>query len=277
MITNNSFKYYNKYFFTLLALFLFFLGTVQLQGQYDIPNPPSSDQSLVFDYANGQILNAQQKAELNQKLIDYEKRTSTQIAVVLVDSLKGEDINELAAKWGQEWEIGQKGKDNGLVIMLSQKDRRIALQNGYGLEEYLTDAKSKRIIDQFFIPYLKQGNYSKAFDEGTNAVILLLDGKFIEDGNGYEAKDPLPTWLIILLVGLLIYFLFFRNSGGNKGNRGKRNTLGDIIFTDFGRSTWMGRGGGIGGGGFGGGGFGGGGFGGFGGGGFGGGGASGGW
>lgn len=270
---------------TVLFVVMGLLLSVHTKAQFDIPPQPKSDASLVFNYSKRNVLSASEQHALNQKLIDYEARTSTQIAVMIIDSLYDEDPNFLAANWGQKWEIGQRDADNGLVILMSSGDRKIAIQNGYGLEEYMTDARSRKVIDNFIVPYFKQGQFYEGFDHGLDAIFRVLEGKFVEDGNGYDQSGELDgLWLfLLLLLGMfLLFWLLSRNRHDDDddhfGGGRRRSPFGDIIFTDFGRSTWTGRSSGGFGGGFGsGGGFGGGGFGGFGGGGFGGGGASGGW
>lgn len=268
-------EFYNLRKITVFMLFL--LNTLLCYGQYEIPDKPKSDRSLVFYYSQSNILSQQNQEILNQKLIEYEARTSTQIALIIVDSLYGEDPNYLGARWLEKWQVGQANKDNGMVILMSTGDRKISIQNGYGLEEYMTDAKSRQVIDYFILPYFQQEQYFQGFDHGLNAIFRVLDGKFIETGDGNsrpESKNDLWLFLILLLGMFTLIWILSRNNhgGGNRGgNRGKRSIFDDVIFTDFGRSTW--RGGGFGGG------FGssGGGFGGFGGGMGGGGGASGSW
>lgn len=254
----------------IACIFLFL--SLFVQAQFNIPPKPQSDQSLIFDYAQTQVLSSAEKSNLNQKLINYEKTTSTQIALILVDSTEGEDINFLAAQWGHQWGIGQDQKENGLIILLAIKDRTIAIQNGYGLEEYLTDQRSNQIIDQIIIPQFKKQDYYSGLDQGTDAIFEVLAGTFTED----SLPDQGFPWQILVFI-VLFFIIIILASGGGKGGgnyRRRKGSLDDVIFTDFGRSTWSG-------GGFGssnrGGSFGGGGFGGFGGGGFGGGGASGSW
>lgn len=269
---------------SVLFLILVILS-VPAMAQYTIPDKPASDMSLVFNYSDRPVISPTEQQALNRKLIDYEAKTSTQIALVIIDSLYDEDPNYLAAQWGHKWQVGQGDADNGLVILMSTGDRKIAIQNGYGLEEYMTDARSKQIIDNFIIPYFRQTQYYEGFDHGIDAIFRVLEGKFVEDGSGYEQGGEMEgLWLfLLLLLGMfLLFWLLSRNRRGGGDDHdsfggGRRSPFGDIIFTDFGRSTWTGRGGGFGGGFGSGGGFGGGGFGGFGGGGFGGGGASGSW
>ncbi|MXV37208.1 TPM domain-containing protein [Flavobacteriaceae bacterium Ap0902] len=257
--------------FTLVLLFL----CNHARAQYNIPPRPKSDQSLVFDYTDHAILTPSETQALNQKLITYENKTSTQIGVIIVQSLQGEDPNFLAAQWAHKWGFGQEDKDNGLVILMSAEDRKIAIQNGFGLEEFMTDARSRQIIDNVIIPFFKQKNYYKGLDEGVDAIFSVLDGTFVEDSRDNSNIIDILGFLFLVGVMFLVFYLISRNNpgGGKGGNRGRRSTFGDVIFTDFGRSSWPGRSGGFGGGGS----FGGGGFGGFGGGGFGGGGASGSW
>ncbi len=257
-----------------LLFILFFATFCIANAQYQIPKKPTSDQSLIFNYATEQVLTKDEEYTLNRKLIDYEAKTSTQIVVIFIDELNGEDPNFLAANWGQKWGIGQSKEDNGLLILMAVKDHKIAIQNGYGLEEYLTDARSKQVIDYVIIPNFKQQQYYKGLDEGIDAIISILEGKFVENGQNQNEINPLYILLAILIIGFILWIII-RNSKNNGGGfTGRRNPFDDVIFTDFGRRSWSGGGFG---GGFGGGSSGGGGFGGFGGGGFGGGGASGSW
>lgn len=272
---NKSINITSKFYLFVLP-FIFLLISGNVKAQYDIPEKPKSDLSLIFDYSGSNLISNQEKQALNQKLIDYELKTSTQIVIIIVNSLNGEDPNYLAAQWAHKWGVGQKGKDNGMIILMSATDRKISIQNGYGLEEYITDARSRQIIQNIIIPNFKRNNYYKGLNNALDAIFSILDGTFTEDGtNTNESNNPAPIIIFIIIFFILMWIISKNNGGNGGGNRGRRNsTLGDIIFTDFGRSSWpSGRGGGFGSSG----GFGSGGFGGFGGGGFGGGGASGSW
>ncbi|CAM4204930.1 TPM domain-containing protein [Zobellia nedashkovskayae] len=246
-------------------------------AQYQIPDKPK-EQTSVYDYIN--LLSAGQKQTLEQKLIHYSDSTSTQIVVAIISSTEGENINFLGAQWGDKWGIGQADDDNGILILLARDDRRIAINTGYGVESRLTDALSRRIIDQAIVPYFKQNDYYGGLNSGSDAIFQALNGEFKEDrsfddGGGFPLGKFLP--FIIFFVILMILSNRNKRGGGGKngGKRGNGLDLWDIIIlSNMGRSGGSGS---FGGGGFGGG-SGGGGFGGgFGGGGFGGGGASGGW
>lgn len=243
-------------------------------GQFTIPEKPQK-QTSVYDYVN--LLPEPQSKALEQKLIRYSDSTSTQIVVAIISSTEGENINFLGAQWGQEWGIGQTGKDNGILILLAKDDRRIAINTGYGVEAMLTDLMSKRIIESIIIPEFKRGDYYNGLDKGADAIFQVLTGEFKEErtfGNnkGFSLRALLP--FIIFIIILIILSRKGRNNRGGRGGRRRGSGLDIwdmIILSNMGRSSRSS--GGFGGGGFGSGGFGGG----FGGGGFGGGGASGGW
>ncbi|WP_373518312.1 YgcG family protein [Pricia sp.] len=259
---------------SILALFLFVCGCVF--AQFQIPDKPVKETS-VYDYID--LLPDGQEKALEQKLIRYSDSTSTQIVVAIISSTEGENINYLGAQWGQKWGIGQSDKDNGVLVLLARDDRRIAINTGYGTEGNLTDAMSKRIIENVILPQFKQDDYYGGLNDGADALFQVLNGEFEEertfddDGGGFPFSSILPV--IIFFIILIILSRKNRRGGGRNG--GKRSGGFDIwdmiILSNMGRSSGSGGFGGRGGGFGGGGGF----SGGFGGGGFGGGGASGGW
>lgn len=263
----------------ILFIVLLTLGCVQLGfSQYKIPEKPSktSEQTSLYDYYN--LLTENQKQSLEQKLIKYSDTTSTQIVVAIIPSTQGENINYLGAQWGQKWGIGQEKEDNGILILLARDDRRIAINTGYGVEHLLTDAMSRRIIENDIIPYFKQDDYYGGLNSGTDAIFKVLTGEY--QGTRQQDSGGFPFGFIILLfiIFIIIMISISKNNRGGGGNRHRTDgtsILDAIILSNMGRGSFGGGGfgGSSGGGSFGGGGFGGG----FGGGGFGGGGASGGW
>src|SRR6187402_3106204 len=121
-----------QFAFLLIVLF----SSNCIFSQFTIPEKPSF-QTSVYDYAN--VLSADEKTQLEEKLIKYSDSTTTQIVVITIESLKNEDINQLATKWGQTWGIGGTEKnDNGVIILLAKAGRQISIRPGYGLEDRLT-------------------------------------------------------------------------------------------------------------------------------------------
>lgn len=267
-----------KYLYSTVLL-LFFIAAGNLWAQDGIPVKPSLETSM-YDGAN--MLSKEQARRLEQKLIRYSDSTSTQIVVITIVSLEGNDLELFATEWAHKWGIGQKGKDNGILILVAKDDRKITIRTGYGIEYLLTDALSKRIIENVITPAFKQGQFYEGLDRGTDAIFQVLIGEYKEDRKRESKNKKIPAFFVFLIFLIIMIILSNKNKrgGNNRGNRGGGFSLLDaIILSNMGRGGFgrgyggSSRGGFGGGGGFSGGGFGGG----FGGGGFGGGGASGGW
>ena len=244
----------------LLLGLLFVLLTFGTSLKAQLPSP-SYPPRLVNDYTG--TLSSSQINSLEHKLVAYNDSTSTQFLVLLVDDLQGYNIEQYATEIGHSWGVGQQGKNNGAVILVKpKKDNskgQVTIQTGYGIEEYVSDATAKRIIEKEMIPAFKEDDYYTAIDNAVNVMMDLCSGKFTQDK--YNDDSVSPIWWVIL-IGIIILIVIWGNKGGSSYSSGGS------------RTSWVG--GGFGGGGFGGS-SGGGGFSGFGGGGFGGGGASGSW
>lgn len=258
------------------AFFLSVFLLVQNLGfaQIDIPPVPKL-QTSVYDYAG--VMNTSEKTDLEQKLINYSDSTSTQIVVITIETLKGEDIGILTPKWGQTWGIGgSKENDNGVIVLLAEKERKIWISAGYGVEDRLTAGIIGELTRNVIIPEFKAGSYYKGLDKGTDAIFDVLKGKYKgkrKQDSGESNSGGLILFIVIFII--LIVIISKNKNNKNGGNRGGGMDLTDIILLS---SLGRGFGGGSSGGGFGGGSSGGGGFGGgFGGGGFSGGGAGGSW
>ena len=256
-----------------LKLFVCLLLTQLSFAQFTIPAKPSL-QTSVYDYAN--VLSPTEKAQLEEKLIKYSDSTTTQIVVITIESLKGDDVSQVATRWGQTWGIGGTEKDdNGVIVLLAKAEKKIAINPGYGLEDRLTAGLGGEIIRNIIIPEFRAGSFYNGLDKGTDALIDVFKGKY--KGERKKAKQdnefPILPFVIIIIV-ILVLLSRNKGGGGNSGNSGGGgpSLLDVIILSNLGRSGGGGFGGSSGGG-FGGGGFGGG----FGGGGFSGGGSSGGW
>jgi uncharacterized protein len=252
-----------------LQLILSLIFTQVSFAQYTIPEVPKL-QTSVYDYAS--VLSASEKAALEDKLIKYSDSTSTQIVVITIESLKGEDIGILTPRWAQTWGIGGSEKnDNGVIVLLAKAERKIWISAGYGVDDRLTAGIGGEITRNYILPEFKAGNYYAGLDAGTDAVFDVLKGKY-KGERKKNKSDGSPIPIIFIIVFVVIIFLIAKKKGG--GNSGNNSGGGGFDIATMILLSSLGRGGGFGGG-SGGGGFGGGGGGGFGGG-FGGGGFSGG-
>lgn len=250
---------------------LLLLISLTASAQFDVPKKPSF-QTSVYDYAK--VLTDSQRKQLEEKLIRYSDTTSTQMVFISVPTINNEDINVLGPRWGQTWGIGQADKDNGILILMAVKERKIGIYPGYGAEVNVIAARGKQIIDYIITPEFKKGNFYEGLDLGTDAIFDVLKGKF--KGTRQEKPQGFPFGVFgFIIVIVIILIIAGRNKGGRGGGGGRFRgpDLSDIIIlSSLGRGGFGGSssGGGSfgGGGGFGGG---------FGGGGFSGGGSSGGW
>ena len=268
-------------------LSIFFTGMILLSnvltGQ-DIPEPMSPPR-LVNDFAG--LLNDNQERLLERKLVDFNDSTSTQIMVILVKSLNGMTKEEFADRVGEKWGVGQKGKNNGIVMLvkprIGNESGQARISVGYGLEGAVPDGLTKRIVKMEMIPHFKNGDYYSGIDQGVNTLMSLVKGEFTAEQYEKQQSGSIAGIIIPIIIIVLILIFMRGNSGrhyttGSKGtsfwtalwlasmmnNRGGRGSWGDFRS---GGGSFGGWGGGSGGGGFGG----------FGGGSFGGGGAGGSW
>lgn len=254
-----------------IQILLFLLVAISASAQFEIPEKPDF-QTSVYDY--GELLSSLEKQALEKKLVRYSDSTTTQIVVVTVPTIKGEDIGILAPKWAHSWGVGQEKEDNGVFVLVAAKERRIWIAPGYGVEDRLSAGITGELTRNVIIPEFKAGNYYNGLDKGADAIFNVLKGKY----KGERKSDP-EGWggivMFVIIIVIIVLLSIFKGRGG-RGNGGRFSgpDLADIlILSSLGRG---GFGGGSSGGGFGGGG--GGGFGGgFGGGGFSGGGAGGSW
>ncbi|MGY5352674.1 TPM domain-containing protein [Wenyingzhuangia sp. IMCC45533] len=262
-------------FISKLVIGLAFFSALVLKAQDPLAKKETQFKG-VYDYAN--MLSDGEQNALSQKLIRYADTTSTQVAIATITSLNGNDIAMLATEKAHEWGIGQKGKDNGVFILVSKTDRKIHIATGYGVEHLLTDYLSKQIIDNIITPSFKKQQYYDGLNNATSTIFKVLAGEYKADKKKGKTKKKGNILVIILIVAIVIFIMSRGNSSGKggRGSGGRKKGLdsSDILTAMILGSLGSGRGyrgssGGFGGGSFGGGSFGGGGFGG--------GGASGGW
>lgn len=223
----------------LFIISLVFSFTVQAQ---EFPEP-MNPRRIVNDFTG--MFTPQQTNALERKLRNFNDTSSTQIAVVTVPSLHGYDPNDYAQRLAEKWGIGQKGKDNGILLLIKPKTGnekgQVAIAVGYGLEGVIPDAIASRIIRNEIIPQFQQNNYYAGVNNATDILMKLSGGEFTADQYARQGKKDSGRW--IFLPFLLVFFvpLFFRKRRGyTAGSRGD-DTFPPIFFGGMG-----GRGGGFG-------------------------------
>lgn len=164
-----------------------------------------------------QVLDAGTRQELDQILAQHEQGTGEQIVVVTLRDLRGQQIEEYGYQLGRQWGIGQKGKDNGALLIVAPAQHRTRIEVGYGLEGKLTDAASSAIIQSEMIPHFKVNDYSGGVRAGVQAMLAVLGGRDAVVPQHRAAESGSPSMLLALLIAFFVFFML-RRMGGGTGN-----------------------------------------------------------
>ncbi len=166
--------------------------------------------SPVFPRLNGHVvdraklLTRAQNKSLTKQLKAHEKKSSDQVVIVTLPSLQGYSIGQFALELGRHWKIGQKDKNNGVLLVIAPKEKKVRIEVGYGLEGTLTDSLSQLIIKQAIVPAYKKGEIYQAIQKGTDEILAVLSG------NAKDVKarlkpiaKPMPWFIKMILFGFL--------------------------------------------------------------------------
>ena len=183
----------------LLCSLLLILAFATEATPLDVPHL----EARVTDLAG--LLTTEQSAALETKLRDLETRDSTQVAVLIIPSLEGEPLEDYSIRVATAWRLGQKGRDNGALLLVAMKERILRIEVGYGLEATLTDARSRQIIQNEILPHFRQGDYYEGIEAGVSAIIGVVRGVY--QPTARDARRPSRSaarkpfdWLIMLLI-----------------------------------------------------------------------------
>jgi uncharacterized protein len=199
-----------SFLFSLLAFYLLVTSFTFAQ----IKVPPHEGR-WVHDEAN--VLSPSTVAQLEQVLKAERDSTSNQIAILIVPSLEGEDIDGFGIRVAEAWKAGSKENDNGVIFIIAIQERKMRIEVGQGLEGVLTDALSSRINRNEVAPQFRQGNYDAGVTAGTMAIIQAIKGTYKGDGpvrRKRGGKSPLTTIIIIIVI---IVIMSRRKGGGGGG------------------------------------------------------------
>jgi uncharacterized protein len=209
-----------------LRVFFLVLGLWSSVG-YSAPELPSAPQSYVVDEVG--VIDPKVLRSLQMLFAAHEKATTDQIVIAVFQSLSGEDLVMWTNQIFQQWQIGKKGKDNGVLLALYWKDRKARIEVGYGLEPQLTDAKSKRILSEELVPELKSGHPNQGLTRASLAILSALNSPLIKDGQAHKIlaqqgvhspqsmqQQSMPFWLALLVFVLLFLIVILKGifSGG---------------------------------------------------------------
>jgi uncharacterized protein len=230
---------------------------------------PGAAQTLTFPALTGRvvdeasILNETARAALTEELAALEQKTTDQLVVVTLKSLQGTSIDDYGYQLGRRWQIGEKDKNNGALLIVAPNERKVRIEIGYGLEGTLTDAISRFIIENSILPRFRADDVPGGIKRGTEDLIQVLSGNaeewkrrasqsFAPDTARRDAQ--VPPWVVIIIVLAGAGFLIFCGTAGGAFCRGLMQIL-LLMFLSAGHgssrrgSTWSGGGGSFGGGG----------------------------
>ncbi len=158
---------------------------------------------------NAGMLSKEAVSRLDAALADFERTDSTQLVVLTIPSLQGEPLEDYAVKVAQAWGIGQKGKDNGVLLLVSKGDRKVRIEVGYGLEGRLTDALTGRIIDHAIVPAFKAGRFDAGIEAGVAAIIEGARGEYQAapgggKGSGHDDNAFFGLFILAIILSALL-------------------------------------------------------------------------
>jgi uncharacterized protein len=178
-------------------------------------NIPERPARWVTDTAG--LISESTRARLDAKLENYERSSGHQVVVWIGDTIGTLPLDDFAVKTFEAWKIGRKGSDDGLLMIVLARDRKIDIEVGYGLEGRVTDAASHRIIGEVMAPRLREGKPDEALSAGVDAVLATVEGHAVPPGaeptaDSPRAAHPSPArWIGLALIGMFLLFLFATN------------------------------------------------------------------
>lgn len=187
---------------------------------------PGSPSGLVSDFAG--MISAGERAQLENKLVVFEKETGHEISVVTVPNLGGDTIENYAEELFKEWGIGKKNSDNGVLLLVSRDDREMRIEVGYGLEGALTDTESKWILDGSITPYFKEGQYYAGLDAGVSKITEAIAGEIVPAENS-NSKGPWSDILELFFVIGWFVFVFLASILGRSKSWWAGGLVGGVI------------------------------------------------
>ena len=181
---------------------------------------PAKPQSWVNDYAG--VFSSAEISALEHKLNEFEYRSSTQIFIVTLADNGGYSASDLSQRIGEQWGVGQQGKDNGLLLLMDMQENDVYISTGYGLEEYIPDAIASRIVHNEILPNFRNGDFYAGIDSATNVMISLLDGKFTADEYRKRSSSGGGSSIAGLIFMIIVFSAIFggrrRSSGMGRSN-----------------------------------------------------------
>jgi len=190
-------------------------------------------QARVTDLAG--LLTREEIAGLEEKLKGFEVSDSTQIAILIIPSLEGEVLEDFSGRVAEAWRLGQKGRDNGVLLFTAMRERQVRIEVGYGLEATLTDARSRRIIENEIVPNFRNQQYYQGVEAGVDAIIQTVRGVYqpVERPQAESGRRRNSGSWFNLLIFLLAPLFWILGSTGKWGGGVLGGGAGAILMYSF--------------------------------------------
>lgn len=192
---------------------------------------PSNPPRLVNDFAS--LMTPAQAQAMEQKLVDFDRKTSTQITVVTLNDLEGYAPSDYAQRLFDKWGVGQASKNNGILILVKPKTAdskgEAYISVGYGLEGVVPDITAGRIIDSEMLPYFRSGDMYTGIDKATDVLMKLTSGEFTADqykGDSDFSSDIFGGFVLFIIMIMLIMITSRKGKGGSGGSNGSDGSSG---------------------------------------------------
>jgi uncharacterized protein len=216
VITIRKHMHTKKYYLAIAALLLLLPC---LASALDVPQL----KGRVNDLAN--LLSPQAATQLEQKLAGFEQETTNQVAVLTIPSLQGDDIDQFAIRVAEQWKIGQKGRDNGVLLILAKAEHKVRIEVGMGLQGVLPDITSAQIIRNVMSPHLKSNDFDQGINSGVDAILAATKGEFKASPQDTARKSrsrssSSATYFLLAAVAAVILGSYSRPLGGIAGAAG---------------------------------------------------------
>ncbi len=193
----------------VISLILLLLFATPVVAYYKLGTPGS----YVNDYTN--TLTYEQKSGLKSKISTFEQESTNEIAVVIIDSLEDDYIENFAVKLFEDWGIGKEGRDNGVLILVAMKERQMRIEVGYGLEGALTDAEASWIIQNVMVPNFREDKYYEGIDESVDKIIAITKGEFEVPEDDGVISFVVFLFIVALVFGIAIAVFILRRKYPN--------------------------------------------------------------
>ena len=193
----------------VISFVLLLLFATPVIAYYDLGSP----EGYVNDYTN--TLTYEQKDALESKVSTFEQESTNEIAVVIIDSMKGDYIENFAVKLFESWGIGKEKEDNGVLILVSMSERQMRIEVGYGLEGSLTDAQASWIIKNVMVPNFKENGYYEGIDQSVDKIIAITKGEFEVPEEDSISPLTVLVFIVILILGVAIAVIILKKKYPN--------------------------------------------------------------